>query len=648
MKKSILGKGILLFLIFCMVSANMVWAFPEESLLTGADEQTVQDTDETSEDPGEIEREDVPDVPAADEQDGDDSGLLDSSESEEPGMEEDLTQDLTETNEALEEEPEEKMQKLPQSGQAISRAAGWEETEEGLKYRGSDGSYLNSTTEKIGKYRFMFDERGVVKTGWQNINGQTYYLKKTGQPGVKGAMLLGWQSINSQTYYFKQSGTSAGVMFEGLQSISGRKYYFNPEGAAGEKGRMLTGWQTIDGQTYYMKKTGEKGVKGKALIGWQSISGQTYYFKRSGTKSAVMFEGLQSISGRKFYFSPTGEAGEKGRMLTGWQTINNHTYYMKKTGEKGVKGKALIGWQSIGGQTCYFLSSGSGMGRMLTGFQKIGGRTFFFKRTGDYGIKGRMLLGWQSIDGEKYYFKQTGTAGLKGAMFTGWQNISGKQYYFDPDGVYVPGKKKITVAVDAGHQLHGNSSLEPIGPGASEKKPKVSSGTYGQWSGLNEYELNLTVAKKLEKELEKRGYEVYMIRTVHNVDISNSQRAKNAANAGADILIRIHANSDSSSSVSGALTIAPTNSNPYMTKTNISKSRLLSQKVLDAFCKATGAKKRSIWHTDTMSGINWSTIPVTIVEMGFMSNRQDDLNMASDSYQNKMVKGMADGIDDYF
>ena len=113
------------------------------------------------------------------------------------------------------------------------------------------------------------------------------------------------------------------------------------------------------------------------------------------------------------------------------------------------------------------------------------------------------------------------------------------------------------IAIDAGHQAHGNSEQEPIGPGASQTKAKVASGTTGRTTGVTEYQLNLDVALKLRDELEARGYEVYMIRETNDVDISNAERAQLAAESGSDILIRIHANGSDNTSVAGTLTMAP-------------------------------------------------------------------------------------------
>lgn len=203
------------------------------------------------------------------------------------------------------------------------------------------------------------------------------------------------------------------------------------------------------------------------------------------------------------------------------------------------------------------------------------------------------------------------------------------------------------IVIDAGHQIHAMSATEPIGPGSSTRKAKVTGGTSGCVTHLAEYKLNLQVAKRLKKELVKRGYKVVMVRTKNDVKLSNVQRAKIANKHKADAFIRIHANSSESSSVKGALTIAPQNSNSYMSKTNRKKSQSLSGKVLKALCKATGAKNRGVMYTNSMTGINWCKVPVTIVEMGFMSNPSEDRKMATISYQNKIVKGIADGIDSF-
>ena len=65
-----------------------------------------------------------------------------------------------------------------------------------------------------------------------------------------------------------------------------------------------------------------------------------------------------------------------------------------------------------------------------------------------------------------------------------------------------------------------------------------------------------------------------------------------------------------------------------MTKANRKASQKLSKKVLKAMCKTTGAKNRGVMYTNSMTGINWCKVPVTIVEMGFMSNPSEDRKMA--------------------
>ena len=211
-----------------------------------------------------------------------------------------------------------------------------------------------------------------------------------------------------------------------------------------------------------------------------------------------------------------------------------------------------------------------------------------------------------------------------------------------------PVEEQLTVCIDAGHQRYGISEKEPNGPGSDVMKAKLTSGTRGVSTKTPEYQLNLDISLLLEQELLARGYNVVMIRRTNDCPLSNAERAQVANESGADIFIRIHANGSENASVSGALCCVPTRSNPYLTDEVIGESIRLSRAVVDSFCSATGANNQGLMGTDTMTGINWCQIPVTIVEMGYMSNAQEDEKMADAAYRALMVQGIADGIDAYF
>lgn len=215
----------------------------------------------------------------------------------------------------------------------------------------------------------------------------------------------------------------------------------------------------------------------------------------------------------------------------------------------------------------------------------------------------------------------------------------------------IPGQHRspnsAVVVLDPGHQRKGDKNKEPNGPGSSDMKARVTYGTTGTATGVTEYELNLEIAMKLCTELQNRGYTVYMTRTSHDVNMSNKERAEYSNSVGADVAVRIHANSADSSSVRGAETLAPSSGNPYVS--HLAKaSQSLGKHIINEYCKATGLKNRGLKTNDTMTGINWSEIPVTIIELGFMSNGEEDKLMQDAEMQNNMVQGIANGLDAYF
>lgn len=206
-----------------------------------------------------------------------------------------------------------------------------------------------------------------------------------------------------------------------------------------------------------------------------------------------------------------------------------------------------------------------------------------------------------------------------------------------------------TVAIDPGHQGSwvNMRDLEPLGPGSSEMKAKASTGTSGWYTGIPEYQLNLDISLALQSELQSRGYAVVMTRTDNDTSISNAERATKAYQEGGDIYVRIHANGSEDTSVNGALAMVPSSENPYVAYL-ADDSYTLGECILNAYCQETGFGNLGVQYYDNMTGINWSQIPVMILEMGFMTNESDDTAMADADMRVRMVNGIANGIDRYF
>lgn len=161
-------------------------------------------------------------------------------------------------------------------------------------------------------------------------------------------------------------------------------------------------------------------------------------------------------------------------------------------------------------------------------------------------------------------------------------------------------------------------------------------GTSG--NGMQEKNLNLTIAQKIARKLQGSGIKVYMTRD-SDVYPENSTRAK-TANDIADLMVSIHMNSGPETA-NGTETL-------YQVHANDNGARLTSKQLAEILqgkvVSATGNTNRGakLW-TDVLI-LNRTTVPAVIVEVIFITNTGDALKISNPTYQDQVAQAIADGI----
>lgn len=201
---------------------------------------------------------------------------------------------------------------------------------------------------------------------------------------------------------------------------------------------------------------------------------------------------------------------------------------------------------------------------------------------------------------------------------------------------------KITIVIDPGHSSTGTSGNEPVSPNSSTTKLKDGLGATGLYTNIPEHKTNMSVASLLKKELQSKGYNVVLTKNDVAESKSNIERAEVGNKNNADLVVRIHGDSCEDNSVNGASMHVPANNEYTSSFYEISKS--YGTTILNTYVKEVGIKNRGVIERDDLTGFNWSKVPVVLIEMGFLSNKEDDEFISNTKNHPKIAKAIADGI----
>ncbi len=159
--------------------------------------------------------------------------------------------------------------------------------------------------------------------------------------------------------------------------------------------------------------------------------------------------------------------------------------------------------------------------------------------------------------------------------------------------------------------------------------------------GLLEKDVNLQIALLVKEKLEEKGFQVMMPRETDEY-LAIEERVELANSYQADAYISIHQNTceGSDKSVCG---IETWYDGGDKTRDNEKLARLVHQEAL----KSTGAKERELWDIADYCVTNRTLMPACLIETGFLSNPEESRRLSSKAYQEKLARGIAEGVAQY-
>ena len=393
---------------------------------------------------------------------------------------------------------------------------------------------------------------------------------------------------------------------------------------------------------------------------WKQVDGAWYYYNEQG-------ENLKQTFWNSYYFHKDGKMASSE-----WIFENNHWYYAKPSGSLALNEWMNINqhWYVFNAQgilltnqwkDAYYLKPSGAMAESEWIFDATYQSWFYITSNGRYA---------QNTWKDDYYLKSGGYMAKKE-----WIYDSNYQawFYLDEKGLYVTGSHLINGVL---HNFKGNGAWigEIISNTSSDELPFATSNYQkvifldpghggkdpgAQYLGLKEKDLNLQVSQQLKTKLESLGYTVIMSRSTDVFVDFVTERSKMSNETNADMFISIHFNATGHGLDSGedgiqTYTYLPTGNIPSVINkkwhdnpTRLKYSYKLGSYIHQSVLATTQAKDAGLL-AKSFAVLRETNKPAVLLELGYMDDSKESQKIRTKEYQQKLVDGIVQGIQQYY